>query len=446
MLASLSLALVSLASLTAGAAGGIPWLPSVDAAVAEAKAKNRPIFVAVNMDHERANDELVRVHYQDDRIVKLASECACLFASVAEHDSGAGKCPRAGAVTCAEHRAVEHEVRSKWLKADGSGEVVAPAHLLLDANGKVLLSVNYSVTRGELEWCLFAAIKALDPKFEWTLSGSARAPRRLVTNGVADPTEIPKSAPTKAEVEELLATIQKGGRPWEHREEVGRLMQSDDKRAVEYVGGLLGGRASGREEFMVAMLHNIGRLSPTPYWEMVAPWVDDPRPMVRAEAIVALEQLAVPKALGALQKQWKAEKEQDVRAELIRAIAAVDPTGKSTIALVLDQAEKAKEPRMRIAAVVAGAKLEDPKAVAALVKKALAAEVSGVRAAAAYVIGVRRETALRADLDAAALKEVDTGVKHAMDVAVEVLNGGAVDLLAKVADEYDRSAIKRDRL
>ncbi len=429
-----------------GAPAGIPWMPSVDAALAEAKAKNRPVFIAVNMDNERANDELVKVHYQDERIIKLASQCACLFASVAEHGSGNDPCPRCGSVTCADHRAVEHDARARWMKSGATGEIVAPAHLFIDGSGKVLMSVNYSITRGELEWCLYSAIKACDPKFTWEMSSAAHAPRRLVNNGVADPTEIPKSAPTKAEVEQLLDTVQKGGRPWEHREEIGRLMQSDDKRAVDYVAGALNSRASTRDDVVVTMLHNIGRLSPAAYWEMVVPWVDDARAPVRAEAIVALEQLAVPKSIAVLQKRWKAEKDVDVRAELVRALAAVDPAGKHTIQVVMEQAEKAKEARVRISAVIAGARFEDPKAVAALVKSALAADVSGVRAAAAYVVGVRREAALRADLDAAALKEPDTSVKHAMDLAIEVMNGGNVELLNKVADEFDRSPIKRERL
>src|SRR6185436_149263 len=119
-------------------------------------------------------------HYKDPVITKLTTNTLNLFCSRFDHGSGDQPCKRCGTVPCSAHMAIEKAVRAKILKPADGGDVVSPQHVFLDPDGKVILSVQYEITKGELEWCFYTALKKVDPAFNWTLSASARAPRRLV--------------------------------------------------------------------------------------------------------------------------------------------------------------------------------------------------------------------------------------------------------------------------
>ena len=57
---------IALAGLLSGAAApAIAWRPSLDAALAEAGERKVPVFVAINMDGERANGEVHGLHLRD---------------------------------------------------------------------------------------------------------------------------------------------------------------------------------------------------------------------------------------------------------------------------------------------------------------------------------------------------------------------------------------------
>ena len=69
-------AIATVAAPVVSAADPIPWRKTFDEAVEEAKRDGKPIFVAINMDGERANDEAVNVLYRDATIKKLAANTA----------------------------------------------------------------------------------------------------------------------------------------------------------------------------------------------------------------------------------------------------------------------------------------------------------------------------------------------------------------------------------
>ena len=69
-------------------ADSIAWQPSLEAALERARAENRPVLLAVNMDGERANDLLAEEVYTDATIAELAALCACVVASATEHRTG----------------------------------------------------------------------------------------------------------------------------------------------------------------------------------------------------------------------------------------------------------------------------------------------------------------------------------------------------------------------
>ena len=103
---------------------GIEWQASYELALIQAQAENKVVFVAVNMDGERANDRMVKNVYRDKVIVKLAAETINLVASNNTHGSGS-VCSRFGSISCVEHRQVDVRVRGQVLAPDAERKSVA---------------------------------------------------------------------------------------------------------------------------------------------------------------------------------------------------------------------------------------------------------------------------------------------------------------------------------
>ncbi|MFG0320607.1 MAG: HEAT repeat domain-containing protein [Planctomycetota bacterium JB042] len=449
--------LLSLLLLSAPAYGAskIEWRSTAEAAFEEAKRDGKVVFVAINMDGERANDEMVAKHYQDSTIAKLAKLTVPLFASKEEHDSGDRPCPRGDVVTCAEHQKVEKEVRKRYLQTQNDS-TIAPQHLWIGPDGTLLLSVPYQISTGEMEWCFVTAIKQVDPQFKWTPSGSARAPRRLVTGDViATALDTARPPPTKKEVQALIEEMRKERRPWDRRGDILRILLSDEKEAIDYAktivtsrgrGGRFGGGGDDRAmRWKAELIHAIGQYSPPDYWEILPTLLIDSQVTIRSEAAVALEQLAAPKALSELNKAYKKEEEFAVRKELIRAIASCGRSGKATRTVTMT-ALKGKEEELRPYAMVGVAYLEDRKAVLETVRDGLLHESPAVRATAAWVIGIRRETELQSVLETALESETDFDVKGALEAVKGVLAGGEAGPLDAVLRQFAGSEIARDRV
>lgn len=133
--------LLALALALVPAAGGdrqILWQRSLEDALAIAKAENRPLLVAVNMDGESASERIVRERYRDPAFVAATRQFVCVIASAFRHsprdhdDEGRRiPCPRLGEVTCGEHIALEPILFDRYL----GGERIAPRHALILPDG-----------------------------------------------------------------------------------------------------------------------------------------------------------------------------------------------------------------------------------------------------------------------------------------------------------------------
>ncbi len=441
-------------------AGGIVWEASFDEALAKAKAENKPIFIAVNMDGEWVCEDLARNHYRDKRIVQLSEKMVNLFASKFYHRGGTKTCPRAGNIRCSSHQEVEKEVRRLVLGMKGeegntvAGDMIAPNHIFLSPDGKITHSVAYMITPGELEWCLVEAIRKNDPGFKWSLRSSARAPRRLVYDKVTRPggggggsAPRPLSGDELDAVLEEIKTTGRGNRGGGLRRNLASLIVTPDKRAMEVVRIYLTSRwiKHGGGQRLCEILHDIGRTSPPEFWEVVEPFVSDSLPDVRSEAIVALEQLAEPKSVKLLQKQWSKEKEKRVKWDLIRALASTGRGVKRIETLVLKTAEKEKDGQLRAHAIVGLVYIEDREKVNAVLEKALTHEHPPVRAAAAYTIAVRRERDLLEPLTAAREAELDSRLKLYMKASCDALGEASLDDVVGILVDYLLDKIVRDR-
>src|SRR5262245_48092686 len=118
----------------------ILWQRDLEQALALAKAEDRPLFLAVNMDGESASDRIVNEEYRDPAFVADTQPFVCLVASVFRHNprdyDEAGRripCPRLGECTCGEHMALEPALFERFL---ADGERVAPRHAVILVDGK----------------------------------------------------------------------------------------------------------------------------------------------------------------------------------------------------------------------------------------------------------------------------------------------------------------------
>ncbi|MCP3920265.1 MAG: hypothetical protein GY711_32465 [bacterium] len=434
-----------LASLPA--VGDIAWQSSLDAARTLAAEESRVVFVAVNMDGERANERMLAEVYTDKRVRELAEQTVNVIASNDVHAKEGRECKRFGGMTCKEHRFVDAAVREEILKPDDDGFVVAPQHVFLDAAGEVLLSVPYEVSARELEWCFVTALQTANPDSSERMSSKARPPRRLILGGVweAKGAALLKREEALALIEEL----KKGMRGEEARRNLRRLATADEPEAREYVlsilrssggGGRRGGGRGDRDR-RGELLRWIGASSPRSYWEVAVEFLNGEEAM-RQEAIVALEQLAAPESLGDLLARLKREKDERATKNLLRAIGASGYADKRARRMLLSRAGDARqEAPVRKNAIVALGFLTSHDDVTAFLRETLEGEE---RIAAVVAIGLTRDAGWKETLEER-LKDAGDE-KRALEAALAVLGKGDLGKLEGVFRGVTGDEIPRERL
>jgi len=457
------------------AAGGIAWQSSWDKTLERAAAEKKLVFLAVNMDGERANDRIVEKVYRDKLVLDLSGRTLNLVASAAEHAGIEKPCPRFDGVRCQDHRRIDTAARKDVLKADAQGLVIAPQHVFLAPDGKVVLSVPYEVDAGELAWCFVSALQKLDAATAPPMPASARMPKRVIVGGTYDPAGEGQGGslvpPTSKEVQELLTMLKKGGMGEERMAALRRLVLSDDPDAVAYIGQELksggygfgggaggggaggkgggaggGGRGAGGDQRHLLILRAIGLLSPPAYWEMVSEFLDHDDEGLRREAAVAIEQLAAREAVPALTKALNAEKEPGHQKDLLRALGACGAADAKTRALLVKRAKSDKQSLVRANAYLAlGWSASDPD-VRALLRATLEKGDDLDRAAAALAVGIARDPAWIPILETAAAAAQDAGTKAAIQAARGVLDGAALATLREHVVRVGRDEVARERI
>jgi len=421
------------------ARASIAWQGDWDAALALAKAENRPVMLAVNMDGERANDTLAEDTYEDKMIRALAEGVVALPASGFDH--GSGTCSRFGEVSCAEHQAIDKKARAEVLPAGPDGAVIAPQHVFLDGDGKVLMSVAYGITADELAWCLVTARLKVDPDADVRMPADARAPRRLVMERVAAVDEETVRPLTEEELEEVLTSLRSGSlRGMDLVDEIIKLLATDHPDAIDAMRAQLlqsqraaAGRREGAAERVAEqrrlMVRRIGELSPVSYWEAVAALLTDNDLGLRAEAAVALEQLAAPEAAKELRTRLSKEKDAEALIAIVRALGTCGADDSGARKKLLGVADE-DDARLRRNALYALGQMAGDKSVAKRLGEALQAGDPGDRRAAALGLAFARDTSMREGLAQAREEAADgTPLRGTLDRVLSVLDGGDLEII-----------------
>lgn len=394
----------------------VRWTPSFDDALAQAKAERKVVMLAFNMAGERANEELLADHYKDPTLGRLSQATINVFCSQAPTPGVTG-------VSVAQQQTAEQKARLTVLKIGPGEDVIAPQHVWLDPDGNVLNAVPYRITKGELEWAWVDAIRKVDPKFAWQPSPGARAPARLSFGEVERGRN--EKPPTKAQVDEALKELKKSRRGiLGNLEEFRLVLRSDEPEAMAYVTATMNGLP---ERAALPAIQAMGLTSPKAYHSVLVPYLGHRDEELRFGAAHALERMAEPKALPALLKQYREEKDERVRGRLLRAMASSGPSHKDVQAN-LDKV-LAKEPSsdVRAHAVLALGLMDDRAKVHDGLAAALRDTSPKVRASAAYVLASRREADFALRLDEAAHREEEPETKAWLEAAAKVVRGGPGD-------------------
>jgi len=458
--------LLATLALASSPAADIAWLPSLEKARERASAEKKVVFLAVNMDGERANDRMVEKVYTDKVVLELSTHTLNVIASAAEHAGAEKPCPRFPGITCMDHRRADSAARKELLKADQQGFVVAPQHVFLGPDGKVILSVPYEVSAAELAWCFATALQKAMPDLKLALPPQARMPRRVVLGGVYDPASSDAGAapPTHKEVEELIKELRKGSMGKDAFPMLMRLLLSDDPAAIEFIGqelkgsnqggagqggggaglaGRGGGSGSARHR---RILHGIGELSPPAYWPLVADFLDNSEIELRSEAAVALEQLGTPDALRELQNQLGKEKDPLVQGRLLRAIASSGPADAKVHSMLLSRLKTEKKPELRAAAIAALGWLDADPAVASELENLLAKGQESERSCAVGAMAVSRSERWTPVLTKALAETGDEAQKKILQTGIDALRSGNLRSVGEIFARATMDELERRRL
>ncbi len=457
----LFLALLPAAFLVLGVvrspAGTIQWQTSYDAALEAAKKDNKVLFIAVNMDGEGANDRLARNVYADKDVVALAASTVNVIASRSEHSPAGKECTRFPGLECAQHTACEMSVRKNVLKADPTGNVVAPQHVFLAPDGKPLLSVPYEVTASELEWCFVTAIKKADPTSKIAMPSSAHMPPRVVIGSVYDPSSAVGGAIqpiAKKELLTLIDQVKRGMKDDANQTAFWRILHSDLPEAMAFIqaemrsggngaSGDPNGEGGGQKHRDI--LHAMGAVSPQAYWEMAADAIGPGDDKVRLEAIAALEQMAPPQAVKSLEKALAKEKKPEVQKDLVRALAACGSADPKVRAAIVKRAKTEKNELVRINAIVALGLVEQDEDVVACLKEFLAGKDESLRAAATCAAGLSRDDTWISVIEPLKAAGGDATVVDTATRALEVLRGGPIQRLQLPVWTMCKDTVPRER-
>ena len=435
------------AALLATVPAQIHWESSYPDTLARAEREGKVVFLAVNMDGERANDRLAEETYADPTLAALSASTLNLVASVSSH--GDKTCKRFPGTTCDAHQDVEKAVRGNLLQADVGGYVVAPQHVFLSPQGEVLLSVPYQVSAAELEWCFVTALLEVDPDCGVKASRAARPPRRLILRGVHEPKAGADAPPLSLDAaRELVGEIKKGQhRGGDFEGAIRRLMRVDEKEVVEFVEDLLEGKigakgakigsGDGAQRRRAELIHEVGVHSPRRYWEAIAGFAKSNTDVVRAETAVALEQLGAPDSLKVVKSALSKEKDPATRALWLRALASVGAEDKSARKAVFKAARKEKDARARANAVIAVGSLAPGEDRDELLTELLEGGAGPHSAAAACAMAMTRDRAWIAALEGIPEGKGESFEK-AREAALRVLREGSLAPLAAPGVAADR--------
>ena len=190
----------------------------------------------------------------------------------------------------------------------------------------------------------------------------------------------------------------------------------------------------------------IGLAAPPKYLETLEKFASHNRASLRARVAVAYEQIGDSDGLAVVKKSLKKEKEEEVRAEWVRALGACGRGDKSTAKTLIRLAEKEKSELVRRNAILAlGHLLPEESVLEALMELATQAEGDD-RWAAVLALALGRATEARELIAGMEEGESDEDMLKIIRRSLRVLDGGNLYEIQSSFALLSESEIYRGRL
>ncbi|MFT7616628.1 MAG: HEAT repeat protein [Planctomycetota bacterium] len=308
----------------------ISWAKSLDSALAKAKAENKPLLICMNMDKDVANDRMAREHYHDPAIVAKTKEFVCVFVSRFKHTKDDTKtCGRCGHITCKEHIKADLAVRELYF--ENSISVVAPQHVFLRPDGKLLRTKLYFLTKPELLSLMDSVLRELFPeRFKKPEEAKEEEVKEEAPKGEKKDEEKTGEDEEPKTVAELKDLIVKSSEVEEIKEFARELInRKKDQEAIDILEAFLTDKKSPVLRLQGLMLA-YGFKDHKEGVPKIIRFLKHKDPSVRSHTAVALEDIGDESALKPLNSRMKREKEDAVRKNLVRAIGVCGKKKKKT--------------------------------------------------------------------------------------------------------------------
>jgi hypothetical protein len=374
------------------------WAASVEAGLAAAKEKKQAFMVALNMDKERGNQQMLDEVYTSPEFNEAAKSCVVAVASMFEHGAKRGVCPRFGTVTCAQHRAIEKVLREEWLHRGPKDDIESPRHVFLSPEGKILFQRVWTVDAPTLAALMRRASELCTPE---------RLAKWDTIDGRMERAADPIAAVREAALAELI-----GANDPAIDDRLIKLAKATQDPAVagSVYAAFVAAEAPERRKLGQSGLTN--RL-----------------PEVRVQVAHALESLAPEENIAALLAQAAVEKDDRARGEMYRALGVLGtkPKKDPRVEKLLLKAIGASKDGARGHACVAIAPWAKEAAVKAELRKILVqGDSQDLKSAAAWALGYSEDQEVAQEL--AKLREglgfKDWKIKKAYEAAHSKLTGG----------------------
>jgi hypothetical protein len=449
-----SITLSAVAAVCLGLASpgsGFEWQADYEAALAQASAEKKVVFVMADFEGEARCDYFLDKLTKDKQLRALAENTLNIPVASEQHRKK-GDCSRFDGVECADHRRLLNDLTGSVLLPNEEGVLAMPQFIWLNGNGEVLLSVPFEVNRDGLVWCFEAAMRLADPEGASPFSEEARPPRRLVMGGTFTPEATDELARglTPDELEQELA---KAKQSWIGGLGVGetlRVMFTDEKDAVDYVKVQLTFLLEGFARDRIGdTLHALGMLSPESYWEVLEKFAEMKNVDDRHEIAVALEQLGASDALKFVKSLRKKEKDPLVARALVRALGASGSKDKATRKVLIKIALGEENDAMRASSAFAMGYLRRGDDIREAWFELLAGESPELAVAAASGAALARDELCIAKIEQAAKNcpVLPNGAnKAALEAAVAVLRGGNLLALQDDVERVTGDRVARERI
>jgi len=447
---SLTVAVALLAAATpAVAQGKLEWHPNVLQALEDAGAQNRVVFLSLGLAAEPRSEAILKDGL-GDKLVAAQAATTINVAAWTWLDGMEKKLRNFGKLEAFDHSANFAEISSRWLVPNDREAVALPQHLWLNSKGEILLSVPFELDTDELSWCFDEAMRRAGITERPAMSAEARPPRRLLTG---EAFRLPTGDSwgrglMDKEFERMIDGLKKEWFTFSQREEVGRILFTPSKDAVEYIGKQLPSWEFGDDQsaqLVDRSIDTIGELSPIEFIDVLAEYADADRPRRRASVAVALEQMGSSEGLSVAKKALKKEKDETVRPEWVRALGACGKRDGSVAKTLIKLADKEKSARMRYNAVLALGHVLPQDAAWEFLAEVASEPRDPRRVAAILAFGLGRSERARPLLES--LREgAEDPVADAITRSLQVLDGAGLAALEKAIQALDGSEYNRKRL